>query len=66
VAKAVAKITDGLDVPLAFYDRIESAQARWRAVNAPHLVALIRAGAGFENGNLLERPDESGGEAHVA
>src|SRR6266511_5002846 len=24
---------------------IESAQARWRAVNAPHLVALVRAGA---------------------
>ncbi len=23
---------------------IESAQARWRAVNAPHLVALVRAG----------------------
>ena len=28
---------------------IESAQAR-RAVNAPHLVALVRAGAKFENG----------------
>jgi len=27
---------------------IESAQARWRAVNAPHLVALVRAGARFE------------------
>ena len=24
---------------------IESAQARWRAVNAPHLVALVRAGS---------------------
>ena len=24
---------------------IEAAQARWRAVNAPHLVALVRAGA---------------------
>ena len=24
---------------------IESAQERWRAVNAPHLVALVRAGA---------------------
>ena len=24
---------------------IESAQTRWRAVNAPHLVALVRAGA---------------------
>jgi putative transposase len=37
---------------------IESAQARWRAVNAPHLVALVRAGAHFVNGILLERPDE--------
>jgi transposase-like protein len=37
---------------------IESAQARWRAVNAPHLVALVRAGARFENGKLIERPDE--------
>jgi transposase-like protein len=37
---------------------IESAQARWRAVNAPHLVALVRAGARFENGELVERPDE--------
>jgi transposase-like protein len=37
---------------------IESAQARWRAVNAPHLVALVRAGARFENGKLIERPDD--------
>ena len=36
---------------------IESAQARWRAVNAPHLVALVRAGARFERGALLERRD---------
>jgi putative transposase len=37
---------------------IESAQARWRAVNAPHLVGLVRAGASFVNGVLVERPDE--------
>ena len=37
---------------------IESAQERWRAVNAPHLVALVRAGARFERGQLIERPDE--------
>ena len=37
---------------------IESAQARWRAVNAPHLVALVRAGAAFVNGVRVERPDE--------
>jgi putative transposase len=36
---------------------IEAAQARWRAVNAPHLVALVRAGAHFESGKLVERPD---------
>jgi transposase-like protein len=34
---------------------IESAQERWRAVNAPHLVALVRAGARFERGALVER-----------
>ena len=46
---------------------IESAQARWRAVNAPHLVALVRAGATFEKGILVERPDAtSGGEHQVA
>ncbi len=100
--KAAAKITDDLDVLLAFYDYpaehwihlrttnpiestfatvrhrtkvtkgpgsraaglamafklIESAEARWRAVNAPQLVALVRAGARFENGKLVERPDD--------
>jgi hypothetical protein len=35
---------------------IEAAQTRWRAVNAPHLVALVRAGAVFHKGKLLERP----------
>ena len=39
------------------YKLIEAAQARWRAVNAPHLVALVRAGARFEAGKLVERPD---------
>ena len=112
--KAVAKVTDDLDVLLAFYDYpaehwihlrttnpiestfatvrlrqrvtkgpgsraagiamafklIESAQTRWRAVNAPHLVALVRAGAKFKKGKLVERPDESatdpGGDQQVA
>ena len=108
--KAVAKITQHVDVLLAFYDYpaehwihlrttnpiestfatvrlrqrvtkgpgsraagiamafklIEAAQTRWRAVNAPHLVALVRAGARFENGKLVERPDESGGDQQAA
>jgi transposase-like protein len=108
--KAVAKITEHLDVLLAFYDYpaehwvhlrttnpiestfatvrlrqrvtkgpgsraagiamafklLESAQTRWRAVNAPHLVALVRAGATFEKGKLVERPDKSGGDQLVA
>jgi putative transposase len=111
--KAVAKITDDLDVLLAFYDYpaehwvhlrttnpiestfatvrlrqrvtkgpgsraagvamafklIESAQTRWRAVNAPHLVPLVRAGATFINGKLVERPtdhDQQGGDQQAA
>src|SRR3978361_137906 len=99
--KAVAKITDDVEVLLAVYDfpaehwqhlrttnpiestfatvrhrtkitrgpgsraaglamafkLIEAAQNRWRAVNAPHLVALVRAGAVFEGGKLVERPE---------
>jgi putative transposase len=38
------------------YKLIDAAQARWRAVNAPQLVALVRAGAIFANGVLVERP----------
>jgi putative transposase len=37
------------------YKLIESAQTRWRAVNGPHLVALVRAGARFEKGVIIER-----------
>jgi putative transposase len=37
---------------------IESAQTRWRCVNAPQMVALVRAGATFINGKLVERPDD--------
>jgi hypothetical protein len=43
---------------------IESAQARWRALNAPQLVALIRAGA--RERHLVERPDgKPGGDQQV-
>ncbi|MFE4335632.1 IS256 family transposase [Streptomyces sp. NPDC056831] len=38
---------------------IESAQARWRAVNAPHLVVLVRAGARFKRGQLVEREERA-------
>jgi hypothetical protein len=38
---------------------IQAAQDRWRAVNAPHLVALARAGATFNAGKLVKRPDEN-------
>ena len=42
---------------LAMADKlIDATQARWRAVNAPHLVTLVRAGAVFHKGKLLERP----------
>jgi transposase-like protein len=37
---------------------ITAAQDRWRAVNAPHLVALVRAGATFVNGKLVERAED--------
>ena len=37
---------------------LEAAQDRWRAVNGPHLVALVRAGARFDKGVMVERPDE--------
>ena len=39
---------------------IESAQRRWRAVNAPHLVALVRAGARFDKGELVEQDNQNG------
>ena len=39
---------------------LEAAQDRWRAVNGPHLVALVRAGARFDNGVMIEPPDDVG------
>ena len=38
---------------------IETAQERWRYVNGAHLVALVRAGAKFEKGVLIERPEQA-------
>jgi transposase-like protein len=36
---------------------IEATEGRWRRVNAPELVALVRAGAKFVSGRLVERAD---------
>jgi hypothetical protein len=52
----VLAVGDGARIAMAF-KLIEAAQVRWRAVNAPHLVALVRAGARFERGILVERDD---------
>ncbi|MFC9409646.1 IS256 family transposase [[Kitasatospora] papulosa] len=57
--KLRTKVTRGASSPAAalamVFKLVASAQARWRAVTAPHLVALVRAGARFENGILVER-----------
>ena len=42
---------------------MEAAEERWRSVNAPHLVALVRAGAKFEKGVMVERAKPSDQEA---
>jgi len=39
------------------YKLLETAQARWRAVNASHLVALVRPGATFVDRIKVERED---------
>ena len=60
-------ITAAGPVPVRAPRVSESARTRWRAVNAPHLVALVRPGAIFKNGKLIERPDGSeGGDQQVA
>ena len=59
--KLRTKVTRGAGSPAAalamVFKLVESAQARWRAVTAPHLVALVRAGTRFENGLLAERDE---------
>jgi hypothetical protein len=46
---------------------IGSGQHRRRALKSAHLVALVRAGAKFETGVLVERPAESAsGDTHAA
>ena len=40
------------------YKLIIAAQDRWRAINGPHLVALVHAGATFKKGVLIENPNQ--------
>lgn len=42
----------------ASFKLIEAAERGWRRVNAPELVALVRGGAKFVNGRLVERADK--------
>jgi putative transposase len=59
--RARTRVTKGpgsRDAGLAMvFKLLEAAEGRWRAVNGPHLVALVRAGARFERGKLVERPE---------
>ncbi|MEV2276800.1 IS256 family transposase [Nocardiopsis sp. NPDC049922] len=59
--KLRTKVTRGAGSPAAalamVFKLVESAQARWRAIRGAHLVALVRAGATFENAVLAERPE---------
>ncbi len=40
------------------YKLMEAAEGRWRKLNGSHLVALVRAGAKFKNGKLVEGIEE--------
>jgi len=52
VTKGPGSKTAGLAMA---FKLLEAAQDRWRAVNGPHLVALVRAGARFDKGVMIER-----------
>jgi hypothetical protein len=62
-----AKVTQGpgskADGLAMAFKLIEAAQARWRALNALHLVALVHAGARFEHGKLRRTSLRAGGSA---
>ncbi len=59
--KLRTKVTRGAGSPAAalamVFKLVESAQERWRAITAPHLVALDRVGARFENGIHVEHEE---------
>ncbi len=48
--------------PAMVFKLLEAAQEHWRYVNGAHLVALVRAGAQFEKGVLVERPGQAATE----
>jgi hypothetical protein len=58
-AQLVIKREDKPLLPWAF-KLIEAAESRWRSVNAPHLVDLVRAGAKFDNGVMIEATQRAG------
>lgn len=59
--KLRTKVTRGAGSPAAalamVFKLVESAQSRWRAITGAHLVPLVRVGARFENGQLVERTE---------
>jgi putative transposase len=61
--KLRTKVTRGAGSPAAalamVFKLVESAQARWRAITGAHLVPLVRAGARFESGVLVEREEQA-------
>jgi transposase-like protein len=61
--RARTRVTKGpgtRDTGLAMvFKLLQAAEGNWRAVNGPHLVALVRADATFEKGKLIERPDQT-------
>ncbi len=61
--KLRTKVTRGAGSPAAVcamvFKLVESAQPRWRAITGTHLVSLVRAGARFENGVLVEREKQA-------
>jgi predicted ATP-dependent serine protease len=54
----IGRFSAGLAAVVAMaFKLIESAQRRWRLVNASRLVALVQAGAEFKDGKLVQRSD---------
>jgi len=45
------------------YKLLDAAQARWRKVNSPELVSLVRAGVEFKNGTQVERRTDQSRDA---